>query len=108
MNTDCNKLSGRMRDICNGTALVDGKPISVEVREFYVSQWREQGLIKEWDYSQPSRGIGDVVAKVIHWTGIDKLFGKTSVTSTGAPAPCTPCGGRAATLNQIIPFEGLK
>lgn len=47
-----------------------------------------------WNLSQPSRGLGDTVAKVIHATGLDKL----------APKGCG-CKKRQAALNAAVPYR---
>jgi hypothetical protein len=53
----------------------------------------------EWDVSQPSRGLGDVVAKITHATGIDKL-----VKAVTGKKGCG-CKKRAAKLNEKFPFQ---
>lgn len=44
----------------------------------------------EWDTSKPSRGLGDVVAKVTSAVGIK---------------PCGGCGQRQTALNTLVPFR---
>ena len=56
---------------------------------------------EEWDVSKPSRGLGDVVAKVTHWTGIDKAV-KAVATATGTDCGC---GKRQQKLNEAMPFN---
>lgn len=55
-----------------------------------------------WDVSQPSRGLGDTVAKITHATGI--AAGVKAVT-TAMGIDCG-CGKRQDTLNKLIPFQG--
>lgn len=55
---------------------------------------------KPWDVSQPSRGLGDVVAKITHATGIDRAV-KAVTGSKG----CN-CKKRQERLNSIAPFAG--
>jgi orotate phosphoribosyltransferase len=47
----------------------------------------------DWDVSQPSRGLGDVVAKVTTKLGIK---------------PCGGCKKRQRRLNQLVPFKRTK
>ncbi len=61
-----------------------------------------QPATKPWDVSQPSRGLGDVIAKVTHATGIDRLVKAV----TGAKG--CGCGKRQAALNSAVPFGGSQ
>ena len=56
---------------------------------------------EEWDVSKPSRGLGDVVAKITHWTGIDRAV-KAVATATGTDCGC---GKRQKQLNEAMPFN---
>lgn len=102
----CQELPGRMREICEGTALIDGKTITEDVRRFYVEFWQQQGILKKWDVTMPCRGMGDVVAKITHATGIDKIvkwLHGSPQEETGSG--CKPCGQRQDDLNAAIPFR---
>ena len=98
---DCDRLpTARQRDICNGDA-----EMLNSVRDAYVARWLEAGLIQEapclerdetppprtpaWNVKQPSRGLGDTVAKITTKLGIK---------------PCGGCKKRQAALNKAVPF----
>lgn len=55
------------------------------------------GSPESWNVSQPSRGLGDVVAKVTHATGIDKVVKKVTKGGCG-------CAKRQQKLNELLPF----
>jgi hypothetical protein len=59
---------------------------------------------KSWDVSQPSRGLGDVVKKITHATGIDKAVDFVAEKVTGKKGGCG-CAKRQAALNQMVPFK---
>lgn len=84
--TTVNDLPPRLRDILNGTASIDGRPVSDELRKKYADRL----LVDDWDVSQPSRGLGDVVAKITTRVGIK---------------PCRGCKGRQKGLNTAVPFD---
>ncbi len=56
----------------------------------------------QWDVTMPSRGLGDVVAKVTHYTGIKRVV---DAVSTAIGVPCR-CGQNQTALNQAVPFGG--
>jgi len=58
---------------------------------------------QSWDVSQPSRGLGDTIAKVTHFTGID-LVVKAVATATGTDCGC---GARQDSLNKTVPYKGV-
>lgn len=58
-----------------------------------------------WDVSQPSRGLGDVIKKITHATGIDQAVELIAEKVTGKKGGCG-CGQRQDALNQMIPFQG--
>lgn len=49
---------------------------------------------------EPSKGLGDTIAKITHATGLDKLF-EDKVTH----APCGGCKQRQELLNKIFPYK---
>lgn len=51
-----------------------------------------------WDVSQPCRGLGDVVAKITHTTGIDRVV-HAVVGNCG-------CSERQAAMNEMFPLKG--
>lgn len=55
-----------------------------------------------WDVSQPSRGLGDVIAKVTHATGLDKAadWAAKKLGKKGCG-----CAKRQAALNSLVPFK---
>lgn len=55
--------------------------------------WLRSGHGKSWDVSQPSRGLGDTVAKLTSAVGI---------------VPCGGCKQRQAKLNKMIPYKGKR
>lgn len=105
---ECEQFPGRMKDLCLGMGL-DGRP---NPQAKYVAAFREQHGIsplivnaatpvadqKAWDVSQPARGLGDVIAKVTHATGIDKV-----VKAVAGKKGCG-CAKRQAALNAAVPF----
>lgn len=54
-----------------------------------------------WDIRQPSRGLGDTVAKVTHYTGVARVV-KAVGRITGWPCGCAK---RQAKLNRAVPYE---
>jgi hypothetical protein len=61
-------------------------------REEYFRAWEEgrgPGQGKPWDPSQPSRGLGDTIAKVTTAVGIRR---------------CGGCKKRQAQLNRLVPY----
>lgn len=59
-------------------------------------KWGLPPLSSEWDVSQPSRGLGDAVAKGIH------------TATFGLVKPCGDCKWRQAALNRIVPFRQIR
>ncbi len=57
---------------------------------------------EEWDVSKKSRGLGDTIAKITHYTGISSVV---SAVSSAIGVPCG-CGERQDSLNQAFPFKG--
>lgn len=100
---ECDQFTDHRRIICRGERPdmpVDGKN-SVNA---YRRVWGLSPLgvtQEEWDVSKPSRGLGDVVAKFTHATGLDKVAQAIS-TATGKPCGC---GKRQAALNEAVPFN---
>ena len=59
---------------------------------------------EEWDVSKPSRGLGDVVAKITHATGIAQAAEYLFPTTTASPDGCG-CKKRQQKLNEALPFN---
>lgn len=100
---ECDQFQGRQCDICNGTAIVDGKPVSAELANWYRARWGLAPIGEDqasWNVSMPSRGLGDSIAKITHYTGIAAAV---DFVSTAVGVPCG-CGGRQESLNQVVPF----
>jgi hypothetical protein len=96
-NPECEQFSGRLREICNGTALIDGAPINPEhVKHFRVMHGLEQG--PAWQPGDKPRGLGDVIATVTHYTGIAAVV--------KAINPDCGCSKRQEFLNKKLPFGG--
>jgi hypothetical protein len=57
--------------------------------------------IKEWTPDQPARGLGDVIAKVTHATGIDAVVKKVTKGGCG-------CKKRQESLNAVVPFKSSE
>jgi len=96
-NPECEQFSGRLKDICNGTALVDGAPINPEhVKHFRVIHGLEPGPV--WQPGDKPRGLGDVIATVTHYTGIAAVV--------KAINPNCGCAERQKSLNDKLPFGG--
>lgn len=53
-------------------------------------------------YTSPSEGIGDTVAKVLHFTGVDKVV--DFVTDALEIEDCG-CNKRREMLNSILPYK---
>lgn len=97
---ECERFPGRLNEICNGT--VEGVP------EGYVNWWRESHGMhpigqtqEEWNVTKKSRGLGDLVAKFTHYTGITTVV---NAVATAAGVPCG-CGERQEALNKAVPFK---
>lgn len=98
---DCEQFSGRRKEICLGYDIY-GESIGMEDRKRfeYLKRWLKDNTeqeIKDFLKSQKkietkSRGVGDVVAKVIKAA----TFGKVT--------PCNKCRQRQEKLNKIFPF----
>jgi hypothetical protein len=92
--TECDFLTDqRAREYCRG------ERGTVEVCNHMRAGWGLPPLPDGWDVSMPSRGLGDVVAKITHATGIDRVV--KAVTGGGCG-----CEERQAALNAAIPFKG--
>ena len=72
----------------------DGKPLPREKCDKY----RERHPELSWDVSQPSRGLGDTIAKITHATGIDRVVKAVAWKECG-------CAKRQAALNQMLPYK---
>ena len=47
-----------------------------------------------WDVTQPSRGLGDTVAKLTAAVGIQRIIGE-----------CAGCLGRQEKMNKVLPYD---
>jgi hypothetical protein len=123
---DCEKFTGRNKDKCLGVGMEGRKDPPLYVIEDFrqrhgilcdnvpparsdhkarggsvkISGNAEKQAERPWDVTQPSRGLGDVVAKITHATGIDKLV-KAATGKKGCG-----CAKRQAALNAAVPFKG--
>lgn len=99
---ECDQFTEHRRKLCRGERAdvpVDG-PNSVNA---YRRLWGLPPLgvsPDEWDVTKPSRGLGDVVAKFTHATGIDRVVkAVTNATGTGCG-----CNKRQKAFNKAVPF----
>lgn len=83
MNTADNKLPTALRRMIDGTGRTPPA-----MRAKYLASL--SAAPDDWNVSQPSRGLGDVVAKVTTRVGIK---------------PCRGCKGRQKWLNTAVPFD---
>jgi hypothetical protein len=60
---------------------------------------------KDFDPTQPSRGLGDTVAKITHYTGISKL---SEVLSKALNIEDCGCSRRQESLNNFISYPPSK
>lgn len=81
---NCINATGRMLDLCECKGH-DGRP---DPDPRMCEAYRKQ-MATDWNTSMPSRGVGDVIAKVTSAVGIK---------------PCGGCKGRQGTLNNLFPF----
>ncbi len=101
---ECDQFKDHRRAICRGDrpdVPIDGKN-SVNA---YRKLWGLHPLGQQpWDVTQPCRGLGDVVAKITHWTGLDKVANYLFPVTTANPQGCG-CGKRQEDWNQAVPFQ---
>jgi orotate phosphoribosyltransferase len=71
----------------------DGALLPLDKVNAYRARRNLPPLEREWEPSQPSRGLGDVIAKATSAIGIK---------------PCGGCKSRQATLNNVFPFSWNK
>jgi hypothetical protein len=57
---------------------------------------------KDFDPTQPSRGLGDTVAKITHYTGISKL---SEIISEALNIEDCGCSRRQESLNNLISYQ---
>jgi hypothetical protein len=62
-------------------------------------------MSKEFDPSTPSQGLGDTIAKVTHFLGIDTLAQK--VAEAVGEEDCG-CNKRREALNNLVPYTKSK
>ena len=97
---ECERFTGRLKEICNGTALVDGVPMDPEhVKHFRVLHGIENE--SAWKPGDKPRGLGDVIATVTHYTGIAAV-----VHAVNPNCGCHGDDGRQGQLNKTLPFKG--
>ena len=60
---------------------------------------------KNYDPTQPSKGLGDTVAKITHYTGISKL---SEVLSKALNIEDCGCSRRQESLNNFISYQSSK
>ena len=58
--------------------------------------------MKDFDPTQPSKGLGDTIAKITHYTGISKL---TEVLTDALGIEDCGCGRRRELLNNEVSYE---
>ena len=85
---ECDALPPLRRRLCRGELTTD-EFLQIELAA---------GLRTEWTVRQPSRGLGDVVAKFTHATGLD-------VAAKALLGPDCGCPERQAALNALVPFS---
>jgi hypothetical protein len=85
VSPECLKFKGRQRDICMGRVL------TLPECNLYRKRWGLPPITDdEWDVTQPSRGIGDTVAKITSKLGVK---------------PCGGCKKRQTKLNKMFAFK---
>lgn len=77
-----------------------------KVAQFKMTFTGESESPKEWDVSQPSRGLGDVIKKFTHSTGIDKVVEAVAEAVTGKKE--CGCKKRQEAMNNIVPFKAAE
>lgn len=105
---DCSQFTGRARDMCEGAGR-DGRP---DPRRKAVEVWRSRNCQRstvqdgsqesQWNPSQPSRGLGDTIAKVTHAIGLDVVAESIVKAVTGKGCGCKK---RQAVLNAAVPYR---
>lgn len=99
---ECDQFTDHRRAICRG----ERPDLPVDGRNSINGYRRLWGLPPlgttpdEWNVSMPSRGIGDLVAKFTHATGIDKAV-KAVFAAAGTPCGCKK---RQEAWNEAVPF----
>lgn len=83
--TDCGRLKGRLRSICDGTS-----GLSEDLRQRYIDKWRKEGRLKP-------RGLGDVIHSALTRMRVVRLA-KRLFRNCG-------CERRRALLNRLFPFR---
>lgn len=56
-------------------------------------------------FSQPSRGLGDTIAKITSATKLDKIA--ESIAKAVGAEDCG-CAARQATLNELVPYSNSQ
>jgi hypothetical protein len=93
MTCDCSKFTGRNLDLCEGRGH-DGRP---DPSAKAVAVFQRRNKCKPWDVSQPSRGLGDTIAKFMHAIGISKAVKAVAGEKCG-------CEKRQAAANAAVPY----
>lgn len=86
--TECDQLPGRLRALCRG------ETSDIDTCNAYRSKFGLPPLnATEWDITQPSRGLGDTVAKAVNRA------------TFGLVKPCGGCKQRQSTLNRLVKYK---
>lgn len=78
-----------------------GEPLPVEKCNAYRARRDLPPLAEEWHTSQPSRGLGDTVAKITHAIGLDAA---AEAIAKAVGAKSCGCKARQAALNSVFPY----
>lgn len=68
------------------------------------SKKKGQKVVKDWNPSDSSRGLGDTIAKLTHVTKLD-LLAETYTRITGKDCGCAK---RQTKLNKLVPYKKRK
>lgn len=91
---DCRRFDGTPLpvDKCNQYREVFGlPPLTTHTAPERITQ-------EPWTVDKPARGLGDVIAKVTHYTGIEAAVNFVTRGKCG-------CKQRQARLNDLVPFK---
>lgn len=79
----------RVEELVSGTATINGHAVDLATRAKYAKAFGDDA----WNVSMPSRGLGDVIAKVTSKLGVK---------------PCKSCKKRQKWANRIVPFHNRQ
>lgn len=105
---ECDSLPPRRRSICRGEVFGIGKTNAYRT-QWGLSEHQRQTVQdgspeRQWNPSQPSRGLGDTVAKFTHAIGLDVAAESIARAVTGKPCGCKQ---RQAALNSAVPYRSV-